>query len=170
MADDYNFVVAVYDGPASAQVMFNRLKDLQDQGSVNIKEAAVFTRSDGGKISMINEGFVGPGKGGVLGLVVGAITLSAPLAGLVVGGLIGFGRSGNRRQLKQVLDDALGANQSALAIVLSQADWAAIADATDGYEGEIIMSELTEEALASLESLAEEDELKAAAADAIDTA
>ena len=90
MPNDYSFIVAVYDGPASAQAVFNILKNLQTEKALDIKEAAVFTRS-GSKIHMNNQGFVGTGKGGVLGLVIGAVVVSAPLAGLVVGGLIGFG-------------------------------------------------------------------------------
>jgi uncharacterized membrane protein len=170
VANDYSFAVAVYDGPASAQAVFNTLKQLQKEKALDIKEAAVFTRSGGGKLKMSNEGFVGTGKGGVLGLVMGAVVVSAPLAGLVLGGLIGFGRSGDRRHLKKVLDDALGADQSALAVVIKQADWAAVADATKGYAGEIVMSEMSDDALATLEGLADEDDFKAATAEAIDAA
>lgn len=170
VAQDYSFAVVVYDGPASAQAVFNILKDLQKEQTLDIKEAAVFSRYGSGKISMSNEGFVGSGKGGVLGLVIGAVVVSAPLAGLVLGGLIGFGRSGDRRHLKQVLDDAMGADQSALAVVIKQADWAAVAEATKSYPGEIIMSELSDEALATLEDLADDEEFKAATAEAIESA
>lgn len=170
MAKDYSFAVVVYDGPASAQAVVNILKDLQKEEALDIKEAAVFSRYGSGKISMSNEGFVGTGKGGVLGLVIGAVVISAPLAGLVLGGLIGFGRSGDRRHLKQVLDDAMGADQSALAVVIKQADWGAVAEATKSYPGEIIMSELSDEALATLEDLADDEEFKAATAEAIESA
>ncbi len=170
MADNCSFAVAVYDGPASAQAVFNSLKALQKEKALDIKEAAVFTRGSGGKIKMNNEGFVGTGKGGVLGLVIGAVAVSAPLGGLVLGSLIGFGRSGDRRQLKKVLDEAMGADQSALALVVKSADWEVVADATEGYSGEIIMSDLSDEALETLEGLAGEDEFKAATAAAIDTA
>jgi uncharacterized membrane protein len=169
MAKDYSFAVVVYDGPASAQAVLNILKDLQEEETLDIKEAAVFSRYGNTKISMSNEGFVGTGKGGVLGLVIGAVVVSAPLAGLVLGGLIGFGRSGDRRHLKQVLDEALDADQSALAIVIKQADWAAVAEATKSYPGEIIMSELSDEALATLEDLADAEEFKAATAEAIES-
>lgn len=170
MANDYSFAVAVYDGPASAQAVFNTLKELQKEKALDIKDAAVFTRSGGGKIKMHNEGFVGTGKGGVLGLVIGAVAVSAPLAGLVVGGLIGFGRAGDRRKLKHMLDEAMGANQSALAVVIKQADWATVAEETKGYSGEIIMSEMSDEALAMLEGLVDDEDLRTATAEAIEAA
>ena len=168
MANDYSFAVVVYDGPATAQAVFNALKDLQKEKLLDIKEAAVISRYGGGKIAMSNEGFVGTGKGGVLGLVIGAVAVGAPLAGLVLGGLIGFGRSGDRRHLKHVLDETLEANQSALAVVIRQADWAAVAEATQSYPGEVIISEMSDEALATLEDLAGDEEFKAAAAEAIE--
>ena len=73
------------------------LQKLQKEEAIDIKEAAVVTRGASGKIAVDNLGFVGTGKGGVLGLVIGAVAISAPLAGLLVGGLIGFSRSGDRR-------------------------------------------------------------------------
>jgi len=169
MAGEYSFAVAVYDGPASAQAVFNILKDLEKEEALDIKEAAVVTRASNGKIKMSNLGFVGTGKGGVLGLILGAVAVSAPLAGLVVGGLIGFGRSGDRRRLKMMLDDELGADQSALAIVIKQADWAAVAEATKQYPGELIMSEMSDDALATLEGIAGDEDFSEAKAEALAT-
>ena len=170
MANNYNLVIAVYDGPASAQVVYNAVKDLEDGGELEVKEAAVVTRSSGGKISMSNKGFVGTGKGGVLGLVVGAVTVSAPIAGLLVGGLIGFARSGDRRRLKQLLDENLGPDQSALAVVISPGGWSKVEGATPGYEGEVIDQPLSDDAIATLEQLAEEEDLDAARAEVVEDA
>ena len=168
MASDYNFAVAVFDGPASARAVFNLLEDLQKENALDIKEAAVLARAPSGKIQMSNLGFVGIGKGGVLGMVLGAVAGGAPLAGLVVGGLIGFARSGDRRKLKLMLDEQLGADQSALAIVIKRADWAAVAEATRSYPGEIVMSEMSNEALASLEDMASDEDFAEAKAALID--
>lgn len=168
MASENNFVVAVYDGPATAQAVFNILKDLQKEETLDIKEAAVLTRAPNGKIRVSNQGFIGTGKGGVLGLVIGAVVVSAPIAGLVVGGLIGFARSGDRRRLKEALDEQLEANQSALAVVVKQADWRVVAEATKQYPGEIIMSEISDEALATLEGIAGDEDLDEARAAAIE--
>jgi uncharacterized membrane protein len=111
MAEDYSFALVVYDDYVGAKSVFSILQKLQKEEAIDIKEAAVVTRGASGKIAVDNLGFVGTGKGGVLGLVIGAVAISAPLAGLLVGGLIGFSRSGDRRRLKEVLDEELGVRQ-----------------------------------------------------------
>ena len=141
LASDYNFALAVYDGPASARAVFNILEDLQKEKALDIKEAAVLTRAPSGKITMSNLGYVG---------------------------LIGFTRSGDRRKLKLILDEQLGADQSALAIVIKRADWSAVAEATRSYPGEIVMSEMSNEALAALEDMASDEDFAEAKAAVID--
>ena len=168
MAQDYSFALVVYEDLVGARAVFDILQGLQKEQKLDIKEAAVVTRGPSGKIAVDNLGFVGTGKGGVLGLVIGAVAVSAPLAGLLVGGLIGFTRSGDRRRLKELLDHELGMNQSALAIVIKEADWESVAEATRGWSGEIIKSELSDEALATLEGLSEDEELTTARVEALD--
>jgi uncharacterized membrane protein len=153
---DYNFVVAVYEGPATARVVYNKLDELQEEKYLDIKEAAVFTKAPGGKVEVQNLGFVATGKGGFLGLLIGAVIASAPVAGLAIGGLIGFVRSSDRRKLKKLLVDELGPSQSALAVVIRQADWKVVAEATADYPGRIVMSEISDEALAALEDMVPE--------------
>lgn len=167
MATEYNLVVVVYEGPAAAREVFNRLDELQKTKRIDIKEAAVVTRGPDGKLRMSNLGFVGTGKGGVLGLFVGAVVAGAPLAGLVVGGLVGFARSGDRRRLRHLLDEDLRSDQSTLALVIKSADWNAVAEATSDYPGEIIMSQLGEEALAALEGIADADDVAEATTDSL---
>ena len=168
MAENYSFALVVYDDYVGARAVFNILEKLQEEKAIDIKEAAVVTRGGSGKIAVDNLGFVGTGKGGVLGLVIGAVAVSAPLAGLLVGGLIGFGRSGDRRRLKEVLESELGPRQSALAIVIKEADWEAVAEATKGWTGEIIKSSLSQEALATLEGLSAEDDVAEAKGEALE--
>lgn len=168
MADDYSFALVVYDGLPNARAVFNILIKLQEEDALDIKEAAVVTRGPSGKLAVDNLGFVGTGKGGVLGLVIGAVAVGAPLAGLLVGGLIGFARSGDRRRLKEVLDQELGSNQSALAIVIKEADWETVAEATKDWPGELVKSNLSDEALAALEDLSGEDDVAQASGDALE--
>lgn len=168
MAEDYSFAIVVFDDYVGAKTVFNILQKLQKEEAIDIKEAAVVTRGASGKIAVDNLGFVGTGKGGVLGLVIGAVAVSAPLAGLLVGGLIGFSRSGDRRRLKELLDEELGVRQSALAIVIKEADWEAVAEATKGWPGEIIQSSLSEEALATLEGLSAEEDVADAKGEALE--
>lgn len=168
MASSYSFVVAVYEGPATARQVFNALEDLRKDDALDIKEAAIVTRAPNGKIKMDNLGFIGAGKGGVLGLVLGGLVVSAPLAGFLLGGLIGFSRSGDRRKLKRLLDEELDASQSALAVVVKHADWDRIAKATEEYEGEIVTSEISDEALATLEGISEDEDVDEARGEAIE--
>lgn len=168
MTESYSFALVVYDDLVGARAVFNILQDLQKEKALDIKEAAVVTRGPSGKVAVDNLGFVGTGKGGVLGLVIGAVAVSAPLAGLLVGGLIGFARSGDRRRLKELLDDELAMNQSALAIVVKEADWEAVAEATKDWEGEIVKSSLSDEALATLEGLSADEDVATAQGEALD--
>ena len=96
--------------------------------------------------------------GGFLGLLLfgpGAI-----LAGVVVGGMIGASRSQQRAALREFLDEKLGPDESALAILISDADWAAVQAATEQYgRGEVLEMELTPEDEAELNALAENAEI-----------
>ena len=92
------------------------------------------------------------------------------IAGAVIGGLIGSAGSEQRVELKEFLDDKLGQDQSALAVMIYDADWAAVQAATEPVygRGEVMAMELTPEAEAKLNALAENEEIAAAVAEEIE--
>jgi hypothetical protein len=52
--------------------------------------------------------------------------------------------------------------------VIKEADWEAVAEATKGWEGEVIKSSLSDEALATLEGLSAEEDVADAKGDAVE--
>lgn len=157
MSGKYNFALILYEGPATARVVFNNLTELRKARDFEVKEAAIFSKGVDGKIDVQNLGFIGTSKGGALGLLIGAVVAGAPLAGLAIGGLVGFARSGERRRLRSLLVDELDETQSALAIVVRRTDWATILDVIEGEPGEVLVSDISDEALAALDAAAEGD-------------
>jgi len=58
-----------------------------------------------------------------------------------------------------MLADELDNSQSALAVVIKQADWTAVAIATEQYPGEILLSDISDEALSTLEGLSKDEDI-----------
>ena len=160
----YDFVVAVYDGLGTADEAFDTIKSLEGHDRLKIHDAAVFTRTDKGKIKLKNKGYVATWKGGTIGLGIGLL-LGGPIGGAVVGGLIGFGRSNQRRNIRGLVDEKLGATQSALAVVAENVEWAAVEAAMARFEGTMLYEELTGESLAALDALQSDEDVVAAAED-----
>lgn len=157
----YDLAIAVYDGRGTADRAFDELKELENQGSLKIEEAAVFTRNERGKVKLDNKGFVGAWKGGAIGLGIGLL-LGGPVGGAVVGGLIGFGRSSDRRGLRDLVNEKLGIDNSALAVVVNEVDWAEAQPAMERFGGETVRAELQGSSMAKLEELTGDHEVTTA--------
>lgn len=164
---EYDLLVSIYEGRDTADRVFETMANIADGGHATIHDAAVVTRRDDGKITLNNKGFVGTGKGGAIGFGIGLL-LGGPLGGAAVGALIGFARSGDRRRLRNALNEKLGMEQSALAVVLEDADWERIKGAIQHFEGEVIESQLTDDAYAALQGLLDDEDVKAVVADEIE--
>jgi uncharacterized membrane protein len=165
------FVVA-YKGRNTADRVYDTLRDLQKQKKVKIKTAAVVTRMADGQLKLIHKRRVTVGKGAVGGGLLGLLILGTGgglLAGMAIGGLIGSSRSGQRATLKEFLDDKLGQDDSALAILISNADWEAIQAATEQVygRGEVLAMELAPEAEAELNARASDEEVAKAVAEEV---
>ena len=163
----YDLAIVVFDGEDTADEAFDMMKTREGRTGMKLHEAAVFTRAPNGKIKLDNKGFVAGWKGGTIGLGLGLL-LGGPVGGAVVGSLIGFGHSRERRDLRAVLHDRLGIEQSALAIVVENGNRVEIADALRAMGGEPLYVELQGDSLVKLEELTEDEELTAEAEDAFD--
>ena len=155
------FVVA-YKGRNTADQVYDTLRDLHKEKKVNIKTAAVVTRMENGELKLIHKRRVTVGKGMVGGGLLGLLIIGtggALIAGAVVGGMIGASRSGQRATLKEFLDEKLGQDDSALAILVSNADWEAIRAGTEAVygRGELLAMELTPEAEAEMNAQADDE-------------
>jgi arylsulfatase len=166
------FVVA-YKGRNTADQVYDTLRDLQKEKKVKIKTAVVVARMADGRLKLVHKKRITVGKGAVGGGLLGLLifgTGGGLIAGAVVGALIGSTRSGQRATLKDFLDDKLGQDESALAILVSDADWEAIRAATEQVygRGEVLAMELTPEAEAKLNALAANEEVAAAVAEEVE--
>jgi uncharacterized membrane protein len=70
--------------------------------------------------------------------------------------------------VKDFLDEKLGPDDSAVAILIKEADWQAVEDATKQYGGEELAVELTPQAEAQLAALAENEEVADAVAEEVE--
>jgi uncharacterized membrane protein len=98
---------------------------------------------------------------GAIGLIL-AGTGAGFLAGAVVGALIGSSRSSQRHQVKEFLDDKIERDDSALVILVTNADWDAVQNEVDHFGGEQLAVELTAEAEKRLAAIAADEEVAAA--------
>jgi len=168
------FIVA-YKGQDTADEVYKTLRELEKQKlkKIDIKTAAVITRKDNGKLKLKHKKrltvWKGAAAGGAVALLLAGIGGGVILAGAVIGALLGSTRSGQRRDVKKFLDDKLGQDDSALAILIKDADWEAVAEATAQYGGEELSIELTAEAEAQLNALASDEGVAEAVSEEVES-
>jgi uncharacterized membrane protein len=90
------------------------------------------------------------------------------LAGALIGAAVGGLGHTDRTNVKDFLDEKLGPDDSAVAILIKEADWQAVEDATKQYGGEELAVELTPQAEAQLAALAENEEVADAVAEEVE--
>jgi uncharacterized membrane protein len=159
------FVVS-YSGRDTADQAYGTLRQREKDKQVDIKTAMVVNRKDNGKLKLKHKRRLTTGKGlvggGAVGLLIGGAVAPAVLGGAAVGALIGSSRSGDRRKLKGFLEDKLGPDDSALAVLIKEADWTAVDEKMESYGGENLVVELTDEDAAAIEAWGDTEEAVAA--------
>ena len=165
------FIVA-YDGRDTAEEVYDTLYGLQKDKKLKIKTAMVIYRKENGKLKLVHKHRMntwgGGAAGGAVALLLAGVGGGAVLAGALVGAAVGgFGHS-DRTKVKKFLDDKLGDDASAVAILIKEADWQAVEDATKQYGGEQLSVELTAQDEAALAALADNDEVSDAVAEDVE--
>jgi uncharacterized membrane protein len=165
------FIVS-YSGRDTADEAYDTLRQMEKDDQVDIKTAMTVTRKDSGKLKLKHRRRMTAGKGlvagGAVGLVIGGAVAPAVLGGAAIGGLIGLSRHGDRQEVKGFLEDKLGPDDSALAVLIKEADWAAVHDKMDPFGGEELLAELTAEDEAAIEALGGQEDVAAAADQVVD--
>ena len=165
------FIVA-YKGRDTANEVYKTLRDLRKQKEIKIKTAAVIYRKDNGKLKLVHKRRMntwgGAAAGGTLALLLAGVGGGAVLAGAVIGGVIGGFGAKKRRETKKFLDDKLGTGDSALAILIKEADWAAVAEATEKYGGEKLAVDLTPKAEYQIAALAGNEDVAEAVGEEVE--
>ena len=176
MADDKErkeslFIVA-YKGTDTAEKVYDTLHDLQKKKELKIKTAMVIHRKDNGKLKLVHkhriETWGGAAIGAGVALLLGAVAAPAVLAGAVVGGALGGLGHTDRKDVKEFLDDKLGPDDSAVAILIKEADWKALEGAVKQYDGKDLKVELTADAQKKLSDLSADPEVADAVSDEVE--
>jgi len=159
---DYDLIIAVLDGREKADEFFDVMKSHEANGAFHIKEAATFTREESGQIRLNNKGYVAGWKGGAIGLGVGII-LGGPIGFAAVGGLLGYMRGKERRELRDKVNERLGLEQSAIALMLEDPiDWDVVREAGNAFGAELLQAELRGEQMEKVEELADDPDVQQA--------
>jgi|GEM_PF-1365685 len=165
------FIVA-YKGHDTADEVYKTLRGLKKEKQIKIKTAAVVTRKKNGKLKLKHKRrltvWKGTFAGGIISLLLVGTGGGAVLGGAMLGALLGSGYSKKRRQTKKFLEDKLGQDDSALVILIKNADWEAVKEATAQYGGEELAIELTPEAEEQLKALASNEEVAEAVSEEVE--
>jgi len=165
------FIIS-YSGRETADEAYDTLRQMEKDKQVDIKTAMTVTRKDNGKLKLKHRRRLTVGKGlvagGAVGLLIGGAVAPALLGGAAVGALIGSSRSGDRKEVKGFLEDKLGPDDSALAVLVKEADWAAVNKKMEPYGGEDLLVELTTEDEAAIEALGDDKEVAAAVGEEVE--
>lgn len=160
--DDYEFIVAAYDGRETATEALKTIKTLQKEGSVSYKDAVAVYKTDSGKVKLSQaketKGIIGGGALGVLAAVL------LPGVGGVLGALIGATVGGvafkgiDNKELKQIGKE-LGVDESALFILVNDADWPAVQDVMPEPKAILHREVISMEVITAVAKVAENQEV-----------
>jgi uncharacterized membrane protein len=166
MSEKYSFLVVKYPQKETADAALAVALDLAKEKVVKLKDAVAITKTEKGKLKLHQTKDDSTGKGFVKGGVIGIIfaVLLGPAGWVAAGALLGAAFATFDRGIKNKLLKELGENmtpeESALAVLVEQADWAVVKErmAAQNFHGEVIISEMVDEHLAEAEKMAENPE------------
>jgi uncharacterized membrane protein len=94
--------------------------------------------------------------------------LGGPILGGAIGALLGRRGKGEQREAKEFLDEKLGQDDSAIIILLRNAEWNAVRDMLRRFDAEPLMLELTPEAEKELAEVTADEDIARAVREEID--
>ena len=159
-----------FKGRGTADQAYETMRQLEREGQVDIRTAMTVAREPDGRLKLVHKRRLTVGKGVVGGGGVGLLLFGpgAILGGMAIGALIGATRSGDRAAVKAFLEDKLGPDESALAIVIKEADWEAVIERMEPYGGDHLVAELTSADRAAIDGLADNEGLVTAVAEEVE--
>lgn len=157
--------IIVYPGKETSDEVYRTLRELEKQDKIDIKTAATLYLKEDGRLRLKHRQRLTLWKDefgvGAIGLIL-AGTRAGKLDGAVVGALMGSHRSKHRREVGAVLEGKLGPDNSALAILVTDADWEAVQSQVGHFGGEELAVELTVKAERQLAEIASDERVAAA--------
>jgi uncharacterized membrane protein len=160
-AEKYSFIVVKYPQKETADAALKAVLGMAKEKVVKLRDAAVITKTDKGKIKLhqtkddsTSKGFL---KGGVIGVIFALLFGPAGwiVAGAALGGAFATFDRGIKNKLLKELGENMTPEQSALAVLVEEADWeAALGRMADlKLQGEVVVQEMVDEHLAAIEKL-----------------
>jgi len=164
VSEKYSFIVVKYPKAETADEALKAVLGLATEKVVKLRDAVAITKTEAGKIKLhqtkddpASKGLL---KGGAIGVIFAI--LFGPVGWVVAGAALGtafalFDRGIKNKLLKE-LGENMTAEQSALAVLVEEADWGMLRSrmAEHNFQGEIIVRELIAEHLAAVEKLVDE--------------
>lgn len=173
----YSFIVIKYPGQETAEQALATARTLAKEKAVTLKDAVAITKTGKGKIKLqqtkddtAGRGFL---KGGLIGILFGLLFGGAGwvIAGALAGtGLAIFDR-GIKNKLLVELGEKMTQEESALAILIQEADWGTLMARLDAaYTGQVVVNALVDDKLESLEQLTDDQKTLDAVPQEVDLA
>jgi uncharacterized membrane protein len=157
MASEHSLVALRYPSRDAAEGAAADLETLVDEHGIKLRDSAIVTKDSSGHIDLhqtrelsVGQGLIAGGTVGfLLGLAVGG-PIGAAVAGMVAGGGFGVFDTGIRNKRLRSLGDELEAGQAALVLLVEKADWVELRARLTSHHGELLLAELSDEALEAL--------------------
>jgi uncharacterized membrane protein len=159
--DKYSFIVVKYPQKDKADAALQEVMSMAKEKVVKLRDAAVITKTDKGKIKLhqtkddsTSKGLL---KGGVIGVIFAVLFGPAGwiVAGAAAGGALATFDRGIKNKLLKELGENMTSDESALAVLVEEADWEkALGRMADKQlQGQVIVQEMVAEHLAAIEKL-----------------
>jgi uncharacterized membrane protein len=166
MSEKYSFIVVKYPQRDTAEAALRAVLGLAKEKVVKLRDAVAITKTEKGKIKLhqtkddpATKGLL---KGGLIGVIFAVLLGGAPwiVAGAAAGTAFALFDRGIKNKLLKELGEGMSADQSALAVLIKEADWGELRErmAAENFGGEAIVHEMTDEHLAEVEKLAGDSE------------
>jgi uncharacterized membrane protein len=158
VGSDHSLVALSYPSREAADAAAAELEALVDEKTAKVRDSAIVVKEAGGRVELhqtrelsVGQGLIAGGTVGfLLGLAVGG-PIGASVAGMVAGGGFGAFDTGIRNKRLRSLGDDLEPGQAALVVLVASADWTEARERMASHHGELLLAELSDEALAALE-------------------
>ena len=159
--EKYSFIVVKYPQQETADAALKEVLSMAKEKIVKLRDAAVITKTDKGKIKLhqtkddsTSKGLL---KGGGIGVIFALLFGPAGwiVAGAAAGGALATFDRGIKNKLLKELGENMTPEESAMAVLVEEADWEkALGRMADKkLQGQVIVQEMVAEHLAAIEKL-----------------
>ena len=156
MGSDHSLIALAYPDRAAAEAAAADLETLVDEHGVKLRDSAIVVKGVDGRPELhqtrelsVGQGLIAGGTVGfLLGLAVGG-PIGAAVVGMAAGGGFGVFDTGIENKRLRSLGDELKPGHAALVLLVSSADWTELRHRLRSHHGELVLAELSDEALAA---------------------